>query len=67
MLAHCTGRNPQTRDLATANAYALLGELNHYADLQHIYPGDPAAGLASFDARRRAVQSCLSGSPRRGA
>ncbi len=48
VLAHCTGRNPQTRDLSTANAYALLGELNHYAELQHFYPGDPAAGLASF-------------------
>ena len=50
MLAHCTGRNPQTRELSTANAYALLGELNHYADRQHFYPGDPAAGLASFGA-----------------
>jgi hypothetical protein len=48
VLAHCTGRNLQTRELATANAYALLGELNHYTDLQHVYPGDPAAGLASF-------------------
>ena len=48
VLAHCTGRNPQTRDLSTANTYALLGELNHYASLQHFYPGDPAAGLAAF-------------------
>src|SRR5208283_3833213 len=37
LLAHCTGRNPQTRELSTANAYALLGELNHYCDLQHIF------------------------------
>ena len=50
VLAHCTGRNPQTRDLAKANAYALLGELNHYADPQHSIPGDPAAGLAAFGA-----------------
>jgi len=50
MLAHCTGRNPHTRELSTANAYALLSELNHYAELQHFYPGDPAAGLASFGA-----------------
>src|SRR5208337_1447605 len=28
ILAHCAGRNSQTRDLSTANAYALLGELN---------------------------------------
>lgn len=50
VLAHCTTRNPQARDLSTANAYALLGELNHYADVQHFYPGDPAAGLAAFGA-----------------
>ncbi len=28
----------------------MLGELNHYTDLQHFYPGDPAAGLAAFGA-----------------
>jgi len=50
VLAHCTGRNPQTRELSTANAYALLGELNHYCDLQHVFPGDPDAGLTSFGA-----------------
>ena len=50
VLAHCTGRNPQTRDLCTANAYSLLGELNHYAGLQHVFPGDPEAGLAAFGA-----------------
>jgi len=50
VLAYCTGRNPQTRDLAKANAYALLGELNHYADPLHAFPGDPAAGLAAFGA-----------------
>ena len=65
VLAHCTGRNPQARDLAVANAYALLSELNHYADLQHVYPGDPAGGLAAFGRRRRALQARLSGAPRR--
>jgi eukaryotic-like serine/threonine-protein kinase len=48
LLAHCTGRNPQTREIFTANAYALLTELNHYSDRQQIFPGDPAAGLGSF-------------------
>jgi hypothetical protein len=48
ILAHCTGRVSQSRDLSTANAYALLGELNHYADPRHVYPGDPTAGLSSF-------------------
>jgi hypothetical protein len=50
LLAHVTGRTSQPRDIATANAYALLGELNHYSDPRNDYPGDPAAGLASFDA-----------------
>ena len=50
VLAHCTDRNPQARELATANAYSLLGELNHYTDRQHFFPGDPAAGLAAFGA-----------------
>jgi hypothetical protein len=53
VLAHCTGRNPQTRELSTANAHALLGELNHYADRHHFYPGDPAVGLASCGAEDR--------------
>ena len=46
VLAHCTGRSPQNRELCVANTYALLGELNHYADPHHSYPGDPTAGLA---------------------
>jgi eukaryotic-like serine/threonine-protein kinase len=48
VLAHCTGRIAQNRDLATANAYAFLGELHHYSEMQHGYPGDPACGLPSF-------------------
>ncbi len=40
----------QPRDITTANAYALLGELNHYSDPRHAYPGDPAAGLSPFAA-----------------
>lgn len=50
VLAHCTGRNPQTRDLGVANAYAFLNELSRYSDLHHGYPGDPACGLPSFAA-----------------
>ena len=48
LLAHCTGRNPQSRDLAVANAYAFLGELNHYSDSHYAYPGDRACGLPAF-------------------
>jgi serine/threonine protein kinase len=50
VLAHCTGRNSQQGKLPIVNAYALLGELNHYMDPQNAYPGDPAAGLSSFTA-----------------
>ena len=50
ILAHCTGRNPQQGKLPIANAYALLGELNHYMDSRNAFPGDPAAGLSSFTA-----------------
>ncbi len=50
ILAHCTGRNPQQGKLPIANAYSLLGELNHYMDPRRPYPGDPAAGLSSFPA-----------------
>ena len=48
LLAHCTGRSPQGRDLAVANAYAFLSELHHYSDLYHAYPGDPVCGLPAF-------------------
>jgi eukaryotic-like serine/threonine-protein kinase len=50
ILAHCTGRNRQGRDLAVANAYSLLSELHHYSDPHHAYPGDPACGVPSFAA-----------------
>jgi serine/threonine protein kinase len=50
ILAHCTGRHSQQGKLPIVNAYALLGELNHYMDPQNAYPGDPAAGLSSFPA-----------------
>ena len=48
VLAHCTGRNSQSRDLATANAYAFLSELHHYSEMRQGYPGDPACGLPAF-------------------
>jgi hypothetical protein len=48
ILAHCTGHNPQGRDLAVANAYAFLTELHHYSDSHNAYPGDPTRGLPSF-------------------
>ena len=48
ILAHCIGRNSQTRDIAVANAYAFLAELNHYSGLEHAYPGDPSGGLPAF-------------------
>ncbi len=50
LLGHVSGRAGQSRDISTANAYALLSELNHYSDPRHPFPGDPVAGLDSFDA-----------------
>jgi len=50
VLAHCTGRDPQARELALANSYAFLGELNHYSDVHNAYPGDRACGLPAFAA-----------------
>jgi hypothetical protein len=50
LLAYCGGRNPQSRDLCVASAYALLTELNHYSSSQCGYPGDPACGLPAFTA-----------------
>jgi hypothetical protein len=50
ILAHCSGRNSQGRDLAVANAYSFLSELYHYGDLQHAYPGEITCGLPPFPA-----------------
>ena len=45
-----SGHNPQGRDLAVANTYALLEELCHYSDRQLGYPGDSDCGLPAFAA-----------------
>lgn len=45
VLTHGTSSNPDQQDLAIANTYACLSELNHYAERG--YPGDPSCGLAS--------------------
>ncbi len=55
ILAHCSGRNPQGRDLAVANAYAFLSELQHYSDGHNAYPGDPLRGLPAFAASGRTL------------
>jgi len=47
ILTHSSGRNPHERDLAVANAYACLSELQHYGRTSH-YPGDSASGLPAF-------------------
>ena len=44
MLCHCTSPNPAERDLAIANAYACLAELQHYGSTSR-FPGDPACNL----------------------
>ena len=47
ILTHSTDRNPSASDLAIANAYACLSELQHYSGPSN-YPGEPACGLPAF-------------------
>jgi hypothetical protein len=49
ILAHCTGHQTQSNDLAVANSYACLTELNHYSDLRSACPADPEGGLPACD------------------
>ncbi len=48
ILAHCTDRRQQSRDVALANAYACLSELHHYTRPGMQYPGDSSCGLPAF-------------------
>ncbi len=48
LLAYGRNRAGQGRDLAVANAHALLDELYHYSQPSQAYPGDPARGLPAF-------------------
>ncbi|HEY2826009.1 MAG TPA: tubulin-like doman-containing protein [Pirellulales bacterium] len=49
ILTHATSRKSGPRDLATANAYACLSELNHYSDLSSLYPGIDANLVPGFN------------------
>ena len=48
LLTYSTNRNPHESDLAAANAYACLTELQHYG-CWSAYPGDRACGLPDYD------------------
>ena len=54
ILAHSTDRNPAAAELATANAYACLAELEHYCRFGY-GPDEPACGLPPFGGDRRAL------------
>jgi serine/threonine protein kinase len=45
LLAHTTSRTPQGRDIALANSYVCLKEIEHYSTPGAGYPGDAAAGI----------------------
>ncbi len=47
VLTHGTGANPDQQDLAIANGYSCLSEVEHYTLTG--YPGDPSCGLAPSD------------------
>jgi hypothetical protein len=49
ILAHCTGHQTQSHDIAVANSYACLTELNHYSDLRGACPDEPEGGLPACD------------------
>lgn len=50
ILAHGIQRGSANRDLAIANAYSFLGELNHFSSPYEAYPGEPACGLPPSEA-----------------
>jgi hypothetical protein len=54
VLAHSTDRNPAAAELATANAYATLAELEHYSRFGYS-PDGPASGLPQVAGGRRAL------------
>ncbi len=47
VFTHSTSRNPQMKELALANAFAFLRELNHYQ--RRGYPGDRTCGVPCFE------------------
>lgn len=57
VLAHSTGRNPATNELAIVNAYTFLSELQHYSSPQHCYPADPGCHLPNFDCEKSPFES----------
>lgn len=50
ILPYTSTAKPTERDLARANAYASLIELNHFSDPQNPYPGSAADGIGSMAA-----------------
>jgi hypothetical protein len=48
LLAFSTERKAHAKDLALANAYACLSELNHYSRDGGHYPGDAGCGLSAY-------------------
>lgn len=49
ILAHGAGRLVNARELALANTYSCLAELNHYSQKFAGYPGDAALELPAFE------------------
>lgn len=50
ILTHCTNRAAAARELAVANAYACLSELDFYS--RDGYPGEPSCRLPAFEHRQ---------------
>ena len=45
LLCHSTPRSQAAKDLAIANSYACLSEIQHYSRTDRQFPGDSASGL----------------------
>jgi eukaryotic-like serine/threonine-protein kinase len=58
ILLHSTSPKPAENELSCINARATLEELKHFSNPAHAYPGDPAHGLAAFDAEAAPFENC---------
>src|SRR5262249_45672279 len=58
LLLHATSPKPSEQEMARANAYATLNELDHFSQPGAVYPGDPDFGLTSFGPEVPPFEEC---------
>lgn len=57
-LLHATSPNPAQKEIARANAYATLMELNHTLDPTADYPGEPMIGMEPRIPQGEIIRNC---------